>query len=111
MRNIIRVHYAAYLFGYSPFNFFYSIAQVIAVLITALRLTTRPHLHRGPENIVEADLVHTVSTNPITRANLILAPGTLLFVLSCGGVGLVYMATVYPRLSSQLNICNSKGIG
>jgi hypothetical protein len=54
---------------------FYSIAQVIAVLITALRPMRRRLLQQDRGNTAEADHAQIVNTSPITEAELTHAQG------------------------------------
>jgi hypothetical protein len=54
----------------------YSIAQVIAVLITALRQMRRRLLQQDRGNTAEADHTQIVNTNLITEAELTHAPGS-----------------------------------
>jgi hypothetical protein len=57
-----------------PFSI-YSIAQVIAVLITALRPMIRLPLQRDRGNTAEADRIQIVNTSLITEADLTHVPG------------------------------------
>lgn len=79
-----------------------SIAQVIAVLITALRPMIRLPLQQDRGNTAEADHIQIVNTSLITEADLTHVPGVILVHERC----LIVAATGHGAVPGLQNATN-----